>query len=243
MSENRLSVALLRNVVSMVQLVEQLQNRNPMLPGLGCYYGHTGDGKSMASVFAANRFRAYYVETMSYWTRKDFLGAVATSMDLTPGRTVSDRATQIIAELKRRRRPLLIDEADKAFDRGWIELVRDLHDASGASIVLIGEKRLPDKLATIERVHGRVLSWVATEGVNADDLDQLIGIYSHDVEIAADLRAKLLDATDSARYLTANIQQIRSDARTRGLARMDAASWQGVIYRGEPPRAQGRMAR
>lgn len=239
MSESRpLSVGLLRNVVSMVQLVEQLQNRNPMMPGFGCFYGPSGDGKSMASVFTANRFRAFYVESMSFWTKKDFLGAIASSMDLTPGRTLSERATQIIAELKRRRRPLLIDEADKAFDKGWIELVRDLHDASGAAIVLIGEKRLPEKLATIERVHGRVLAWVPSEGVNADDLEQLIQIYAHDVEIAEDLRDALLKATDSARYLTGALQSIRLDARTRGLVRMDRASWSGSIYLGEATRSR-----
>lgn len=50
------SVAPLRNVVAMVQLVDRVISRAPTLPGMAVFYGPSGYGKSSAATYAMNTF-------------------------------------------------------------------------------------------------------------------------------------------------------------------------------------------
>ena len=58
-------IALLRNVMSMVTLVQRVVDRRPNLPGMACYFGPSGYGKSSAATYAANVFDAYQVQIQS----------------------------------------------------------------------------------------------------------------------------------------------------------------------------------
>jgi len=48
------SLAPLKNVAGFMTLVTKLQRRGPHLPNLGVMYGHSGLGKSYASIYAQN---------------------------------------------------------------------------------------------------------------------------------------------------------------------------------------------
>lgn len=79
------SVAPLRNVVALVELITRVNQRGPGLPGLGVFYGWSGYGKTTAAVYAANRFRAFQVEVKSVWTKKKLCTEILRDMGVPCG--------------------------------------------------------------------------------------------------------------------------------------------------------------
>jgi DNA transposition AAA+ family ATPase len=92
-------------------------------------------------------------------------------MSLRPKATVGDMVDQIAQHLAILDVPLIIDEADHLVARRMIEIVRDIYEGSQAPVILIGEELLPQKLREWERVHGRMLDWVAAQAADLADLN------------------------------------------------------------------------
>src|SRR5574341_1401106 len=163
----------LRNVVLVGQVMEQLINRTPNLPGMGVLYGDSGLGKSMAAAFVANRHRACYVECRSYFTKKSLLLSILEELGGRPAKTIYEMVNQIGDELSHSRRPLIVDEMDHIVDRNLVELLRDIYEVSYAPILMIGEERFPAKLKKWERFHNRVLCWQPAERADLEDAQKL----------------------------------------------------------------------
>jgi len=231
------SVAPLRNVVALVELIERVNQRGPGLPGIGVFHGWSGYGKSTAAVYASNRFRAYYVEVRSVWTKKKLCTSILKDMGIQPAKTVSDMVDQIAEELARSDRPLLIDETDHLVDRNMIEIVRDIYESSGATIILIGEEKLPRKIAAWERVHGRILDWVPAEPGQIDDVSYLAPIYCPNVTLDDDLKARILKESHlSIRRISVNLERVKEFAMTRNISTLTAADWGSrTFFTGEAP--------
>ena len=231
------SVAPLRNVAALVALVDRVQNRALGLPGMACFYGPSGFGKTTAAVYAESKFRAYQVQVKSAWSKKKFCEAILAEMSLRPARTIGDMVDQISEHLAITGAPLLIDEADHLVARKMIELVRDIYEGSQAPVILIGEELLPQKLQEWERVHGRMLAWVGAEPATMDDLEKLLPIYAPDIEIAADLREAILKRSNrSIRRISVNIADVASEARNMGRAMMSLRDYDtGRFFTGTAP--------
>lgn len=220
------SVAPLRNVLALAELIGRVQNRGYGLPGMAVFYGPSGYGKSTAAVWCANRFRAYQVQVKSVWTRKKLCEAILTDLGIQPARTVADMVDQIAKEVAVSDRPLLIDEADHLVSRSMIEIVRDIYESSGGAVILIGEEQLPSKLQQWERVHGRMLDWVPAEPGDMEDVTHLADIYCPGVELGACLKEKLLaDSNRSIRRICVNLDRVLETARTEGLTRITRDDW------------------
>lgn len=216
------SVAPLRNVAALVTLIERTQNRAPSLPGMACFYGPSGYGKTTAAVYASNRFNAHVVQMKSAWTQRKLCTAVLADMGQPHARgSVADMVDQIAEALARSGRPLLIDEADFLVKRKSVEIVRDIYESSGASVILIGEELLPQKLQQWERVHGRMLDWVAAEPGSLADVDHLARIYCAGVTLDPALKKRLLAQSGaSIRRICINLDRLAEQARTRGASRL-----------------------
>lgn len=215
------SVAPLRNVGALVELIDRVQKRSYGLPGMATFYGPSGYGKSTAAVYAGNKFRAYSVQMKSAWTAKKLCNAILQDLGLPQGRTIADMIDEIAEEIAKSGRPLIIDEADHLVTRNMIEIVRDIYESSGATIILIGEELLPQKLQKWERVHGRMLDWVGAQPGDLTDLKHLARIYCAGVEIDPDLQAHLLKVSNaSIRRISINLDRVREVALTKGLERV-----------------------
>ncbi|MFN4058192.1 MAG: AAA family ATPase [Roseinatronobacter sp.] len=220
------SVAPLRNVAALVALVDRVQNRAQGLPGMACYYGPSGFGKSTAAIYAENKSRAYQVQVKSAWTARKFCEAVLGEMALRPARTIADMVDQISEHLAITAVPLLIDEADHLVARRMIEIVRDIYEGSQAAVVLIGEELLPQKLLQWERVHGRMLDWVAAEPATLDDVDKLRPIYAPGLQIARPLADAILKHSGrSIRRISINLARISELAQMSGRDQMVLADF------------------
>lgn len=230
------SVAPLRNVALLLTLIERVKGRAHGLPGMATFYGPSGYGKTTAATYATNKFRACHIQVQSLWRAKTLLQEIVIELGQRPGRTAPDLFTQAAQELARSGRPLLIDEADHLARDSMIEVVRGLYEASGVPVILIGEEMLPQKLQRWERVHGRMLDWVASEPACLADVGHLAPIYAPGLEIAEDLRAQLLTAsTRSIRRVATNLAMLSEHARVRGLVRLARADWKGAFHTGEAP--------
>ena len=231
------SVAPLANVARLTQLIDRCQSRAYGLPGMGCFHGRAGLGKTTAGTYATNRFNACHVEALPIGGVKGLLGMIATELGLKPARTTEALFTQVAHELAVSRRPLIIDEADHILNDKPIEIVRRLHDISQVPVILMGEESLPQKLQRWERVHSRMLSWVGAETATIADVDHLARIYAPGIDLSPELKQALLAASrGSIRNVSTNLAHVREHGATQGRTRIDLAEWgRQPFHTGEAP--------
>ena len=118
-----------------------------------------------------------------------------------------------------------------------IEIVRELHEYSGAPIILVGEEKLPAKLLNVERVHNRVLEWFPAQPCDIEDTQQLARAFAPLVAIADDLLEHIRSQSGGrARRIVVNLARVGELARNKGLKSIDrAAIGTAQLYTGEPP--------
>lgn len=222
------SIAQLRNVALFAEAVTAASMRAPHLPGLLVFHGPSGFGKTLAASYGANLHRAFYVEARSSWTKRALCIGILREIGVEPAQRVYEMQQQIADELATSGRPLILDEADHVLAAGAIEIVRDIHESSGAVVALIGEERLPQKLRAVERVHNRVLRWVAAVPSDLTDARALASLYCAGLSLADDLlEAILVTSRGGARRVCMNLDLVRDAAAKRGKkdAALDRAWW------------------
>lgn len=231
-------IAQIENIGLCDVAIERALSRSNNLPGLVCFYGPSGYGKSMSANYVANSRRARYIQVKSVWTKKHFLKAILFEMSIKPNGTIPEMLDQIAEEMALSQRPLIIDEFDHIVDRNFVELVRDIYEASQAPIIMIGEEALPTKLKKWERMHGRVLAWIPAQPVKLADAQKLKALYCRDVEVSDDLLARIVEmAHGSVRRVCVNLERVQEEALTAGMSRMDLAAWgKREFYTGDAPK-------
>lgn len=218
------------NVALAIRAIERAMSRPGHLPGMVGFYGPSGYGKSVAAAYAANEFRAYYIECRDAWTKKSFLLRLLDEMRVKQGRTVAECCDLASQQLALSGRPLIIDEIDKPIDHGYIEIVRDLHEgAGGAPMLLIGEESLEVKLRPFERFHNRILEWVAAEPSSLDDTRKLCALYCPDWKLADDLLTRIHQVSRGVtRRICVNLSRVAEFAAAEPPAKGQAitlAAW------------------
>jgi DNA transposition AAA+ family ATPase len=235
------SLAPLKNVAGFMALVTKLQRRGPHLPNLGVMYGHSGLGKSYASIYAQNKTRAVRVEVGDSWNRKTFVRAILLECGVAvPKGSTADLTAEAIGLLgDEPNRPLIVDEADKLVDKGLIEIVREISEASQVPVLLIGEELLPQKLARVERVHNRVLDWYGAEPCDLADCKLLAQIFLAGVKISDELLETVrVKGEGRARRVVVTLSGMADWARNSGAHEIDAKTYSGAVFTGEAPRAR-----
>jgi len=231
------NVAPLRNVMLLNALINRVQNRDPDLPGLACFFGPSGYGKTKAAVWNAQETRAYWVEVKSTWSRRKFPEMILRSMGIAPGRTIGDMVEQIGDQLSKSGRPLLIDEADLVAKDGMIGIIRDIYESSQGTVILIGEEKLPQTLRRWERVHNRMLDWVAAQPADLREVGLLARLKCRDLEIASDVLQLVLEQSQArARRIVVNLRQIAEYSILTGKTEITLADAKKItFFSGEAP--------
>jgi len=231
------TIAPLRNVSLFRELMQRVQGRAAHLPGMATFHGPSGYGKTFAATYAAHKARAFYVEVGETWTRKKFCQALLTELGGNPRGSVADLVEQIIERLSLVQRPVIIDEADHVVKRGYIDLIREIHDKTTGTIILIGEELLPHKLLAFERVHNRMLDWGQAEPAGADDAGHLARLFAPRVTIHDDLLQRIAQQSDGrVRRICVNIERVREFAAVEGYAAVGLAEWgDQPLHTGQPP--------
>lgn len=230
-------IAPLRNVAALATLVRRVNDRQMGLPGMACFYGPSGYGKSQAAIWAHIKHQAVLVQMKSTWTKKKLCEVILKEMSIVPDNTVADMVDQISEALVRTGATMLIDEADFLVQRRMIEIVRDIYESSQAPVILIGEELLPQKLRQWERVHGRMMDWVAADPGAEADARVLAGFYAKGITISDDLIRKIArESAGSIRRICVNIAQVAQLAQREGLDAVGMAEWGArEFFTGEAP--------
>lgn len=177
-----------QNMALCLKALMECREAEDGLPRLGLFYGPSGYGKSVAAAFCTATSGAAYVEAQSTWTQRAFLEAVARELGLVRlERVLHNLSRQIIETLLAEPRPIIIDEMDYIVKRGYVDLIRDFHDAAGVPILMIGEEQMPALLRKWERVDNRVLIRVAAQPCSQADARALRDVYCRKVSVADDL--------------------------------------------------------
>jgi len=211
-------IAPLNNVMLITEMVDKVVNRPAHLPGMAVLYGPSGFGKTFSAQFAANQYKAFYLEVGAFWTVKRFCDALLQETGPMIRGAIPDKIDAIVERLAMTNRPLIIDEFDHMDTDKKIELVRYLHDQTGAAIILIGEELLPNKLKRWERFHNRISQWVGAQPASINDTRLLAGKYCPELSISEDVLKVLTEASGHrARRICTNLEQVREAAKRLGL--------------------------
>jgi DNA transposition AAA+ family ATPase len=233
-------IAQIGNLAQCQTALERALSRSTNLPGLVCFYGPSGWGKSLSSNFLCNAQRGYYVQVKSIWSKKVLLQKILLEMGIKAGQTSGEMLDQICDQLSASGRPLVVDEMDHLVDKKAVELVRDIYEGSQAPILIIGEESLPQKLKKWERFHGRILSFVPALPVSLEDARLLAQIYAAGISCGDDLLEHLVSISHgSVRRVCVNLDQAREEAEMLGADYIDLAICQKNkvnFYTGEAPK-------
>jgi len=233
-------VAPLYVVAAATSAMEQIVNRTDRLPGIGVLHGFPGYGKTMAASKLVNMYNAIHVEAKSFWTRKNVLESILHGMGIRAETTISRMFDQVCKELSDSGRPLIMDEMDHLVEKNAVEIIRDIHDKADAPILLIGEERLPAKLAKWERVHSRIMVWQAAPAASLEDAQELAKYYATGITVADDLLQLIVDkAHGSVRRISVNLDRARNEAISRGISAIGLKEWgKADLYTGIAPEAR-----
>lgn len=196
------------------------------LPGLVVMYGPSGFGKSVSAAYAANQYRAYYVECRHTWTKKAFLQAILREMSIKPASYLYEMVDQVAEQLGRSGRPLIVDDVQYLLAKSAADVLTDLYNASQGTIVLIGEEGVASGLGKLERLHNRVLEWVPAQSASLSDVQRLAAATYPGVTFAEDLLNDLNKAVSGClRRIAVNLHRVNSEAAAASRDRVDLEYW------------------
>jgi len=188
----RYRIAIVRNIERLQEAYESLEGRDQGTPGMGLIYGYTGLGKSTAVAWLLNQVRGLQVRALACWTPSGMLGALMRELGAAPLNRSAAMVDHIVAELRRSGRPVFVDESDYLLrDTRMLETLRDIHDSSGAPVVLIGMEGIERKLVHRPQLAGRISQWVEFAPTDLADARVLADTVC-EVGIADDLLEQLL---------------------------------------------------
>lgn len=225
------------NISLIHSTMETLTQRAPELPGIGAFYGPSGLGKSFGASYASHPagFNGIYVSCRSFETKKSFAEQICKSIGIQARGNIPAIVDEIVQVLVSSSRPLIVDEVDHIADSRTLELIRDLHDASGAAVLLIGEEHLPAKLKKHERFDNRVLVWQPAMRCSSSDFDLLAKQYAGAIEIAPELKKRVLQETSGiTRRVVVNLNNIKRWCDLQG-TKIAPADAQVDLYTGAAP--------
>lgn len=229
------------NIALVHATMDALRERAPGLPGIGTFYGPSGLGKSMGAAYASHPagFNGIYVSCRSFETKKSFAEQVCKAIGVTPRGNIPALVDTIIEVLVLSGRPLIVDEVDYIIESRTLELIRDLHDAAGAAILLIGEEQLPAKLKRHERFDNRILVWQPAAKCSGADFDLLAKHYVPGIEIDAELKKRILSETQGiTRRVVVNLENVKRWCSAQG-CKSAPANAAVELYTGAAPGRRG----
>jgi len=241
-------LAPLVNVGLMYAATKRTMDRSRHLPGMVVFYGPAGWGKTCAASFVANSLDAYHIQILSFWNRREFFVQLCIELGINPKKdpitgkpikpSIASMGAQICEALGMSQKPLIIDEADIAVARGYIDDIRAIFEGSKTTVIMIGEETLPDALLRWERIHSRVLEWVPAQPPDVQDAMTLSKKFARGgITIADDMVAMLhLKSGASIRRICVNLERIQDFAQENGISVVDSSTWgDRPLYTGAPP--------
>ena len=216
-----------KNVGAFRKSLETLTNRDRYQPGFMVVQGESGRGKSQAAINWHGQHGGIFLRVWEGWTQHAFLQALA--LEVTGGKIhgAYNCKRAIVDHLSADPAAVIVDEADR-LDLRRIEDLRDIHEATGVSVVLIGEQGFLPKLNSRQRIYSRVAQVVNFGPVELDDI-MLYGDQAADLKISPEAAKALAEEARGSFRLAHNlVARLEVMAKANNLAAIDLAALAGA---------------
>ncbi len=230
-----------KNVASLQIAFEALATRDRGVPGMGLVYGYTGAGKTSAITALVNKTQGVYVRATSQWTPTAMLTTIMRELKADPLHRRQAMLDFITERLSATQRPLFVDEADYlSRHTEMLECLRDMHDLSGAPVVLIGMAHIEKRLVHKKQLTRRISHWVEFLPSDLEDARTLATTVCEvaiDDELLAQLHA---EAKGSIGNMVVGMARIEVLAKANGWKSVSAEKWgDRKLFIGGAPRTEG----
>ncbi len=223
----RNQLAVMRNVVALRSAFDALAGRDAGVPGMGLVCGNTGYGKTTAIAWLVNQVRGIYARANATWTPSAMLGALMKEIGAEPLHSRNSiMVDYIIGKLSLDNRPLFIDESDYLFSNlKMLETLRDIHDASGVPVMLIGMEGIERRLVHRKQLARRVSQWIEFRPADLSDARTLTNTVC-EVEISDDMLERLhSEARGNVGLMVVGLARIETLAKANGWKSLDLDRW------------------
>lgn len=187
--------------------VDEVTGAERGLSGFVLAYGQAGRGKSVAADRYHYQRGGAYLRVWQNWSQTSFLQRLLFEVrgkNTDMPRHTGNRCKELIVQaLEADRKPLFIDEADRLkIDR--IEDLRDIHEMTGAPIVLIGEEGIFGLLSERRRIWSRVAYEIEFGPISPAEI-ALYAMQAAGLDINLELAAEIARKTEGDFRLVRNM--------------------------------------
>lgn len=222
----RSNLAITKSVASLSGAYEALQGRDAGVPGMALVHGYSGAGKTTAITWLCNRTKGVYVRALRMWTPNSMLAKVMGELKSARLNSNAAMVEFIASKLMEQDRPLFVDEADYLLSDGaMIETLRDIHDISGAPVVLVGMKGIELKFKSRPQLERRISHWVEFLPSDLEDARTLADTVC-EVKLDDELLERLYNETSgSVGLMVVGMSRIEALAKANGWKAVGSNQW------------------
>ncbi len=219
------------NVSNFNTAVLRLQDYENGTPGLGLVWGKAGRGKTKAAEAFYAQNGGVYLRVWQDWTQNALLQQLCFEIcGERPARSMTAK-NRIVAALQEFQQTIFVDEADRLkLDR--FEDLRDIHEATGCSVVLIGEEELFTLAQRRTRIWSRVTQKIHFSPVSPHDIS-LFAADAAGLDVGQKEAALISQNTGGDfRFIRNMLQSLEQVARARKASVVTAEMVQDVVKKG-----------
>lgn len=216
------------NVKRFIGLMNNLIDKSNEIPKMGLVYGDPGLGKTQTAVWWATKNDAVYVRAQNKMTNKWLLEKIVYELGESPSRKMADLIEQCISHLRLKPQVIIIDEVDYLINRMKIvETLRDLHDLTGAPVVLIGMQESKTKLGKYRHLYDRISEILEFKPFSKEDVEVIVEELS-EIKISDEAREIFFEKKNRFRQIIKGIALLENLAKTNGLIKIDTKQVKGL---------------
>ena len=216
------------NVKRFIGLMNNLIDKSNEVPKMGLVYGDPGLGKTQTAVWWATKNDAVYVRAQNKMTNKWLLEKIVYELGESPSRKMADLIEQCISHLRLKPQVIIIDEVDYLINRMKIvETLRDLHDLTGAPVVLIGMQESKTKLGKYRHLYDRISEIIEFKPFSKEDVEVIVEELS-EIKISDEAREIFFEKKNRFRQIIKGIALLENLAKTNGLIKIETKQVKGL---------------
>ncbi|EGR3968095.1 ATP-binding protein [Vibrio cholerae] len=162
-----------KNVINACALIENLNNRSAIVPGMGLIHGDSGFGKttSLQYLFNQETTNGIYIRCCANDTPTSVLNRIAKECGLIPAGRAYQTLDDIIDCIRRNEFSLFVDEADYVVgSKKIMESFRDIYDNTEQPVVLVGMEEIARRISHRKQLHNRISEWVVFQPADLEDV-------------------------------------------------------------------------
>jgi DNA transposition AAA+ family ATPase len=210
------------NVKLLFDAMDRLKDRDEGITGMALVYGEPGLGKTRAALKWAMENKGVFLRTKKLMTGRWLLEELVAELGDTPRHHSSDLFRQVIDQLIRHPRVIIVDEVDYLTKDGRvIETLRDIYDTTNTPIVFIGMAEADKRLARFKHIYDRFSEVIKFGEFKKSDIKSLADQMC-DVQISDDGIDYIYKKSNRFRQISALFHIAEKIAKRNNLRKISA---------------------